>query len=202
MHNRHGLSKHPLYRVWAGILARCYTLSAANYNFYGGIGVRVCDLWKNDFTSFYEWALSKGWQKGMQIDKDILAKQKNMPPNMYSPELCSIVTSKENCNTKKSNRVIEYNGVSLNIKQWANKIGINRTTIYLRLKNGWTVEDALTKEIDCNSIKKRIKCITTNEEFDSVSNAARAKKIPACYISGVLTGKHKHSAGLKFEYIK
>jgi len=202
MHNNHGLSKHPLYRIWAGILARCYTPSASNYSIYGGKGVRVCDLWKNDFTSFYKWALSNGWKKGMQIDKDILAKKKNVAANMYSPDLCSIVTSKENCNNKKSNRVIEYNGVSLNIKQWASKIGINRVTIYMRLKNGWTIEDALTKKIDCNSIKKRIKCITTNEEFDSISNAAKHKKIPANYISGVLTGRHNHVGGLKFEYIK
>jgi hypothetical protein len=42
---------------------------------YGGIGVRMCQDWINDFMSFYNWAIVNGWKRGMQIDKDIKARK-------------------------------------------------------------------------------------------------------------------------------
>jgi hypothetical protein len=41
-------------------------------------------------------------------------------------------------------KLIEHNGTTLSVVQWAAKIGIRSNTIYDRLKKGWTVEKALT----------------------------------------------------------
>ena len=38
----HGLSKHPLYRVWKGIRNRCYNKNSSYYPNYGGRGVVMC----------------------------------------------------------------------------------------------------------------------------------------------------------------
>lgn len=73
--DKHGLSKHPLHNVWHGIKCRCYGKSSKGYNNYGALGVIMCDEWKNNFKSFYDWAISNGWEKGLQIDKDIKAKK-------------------------------------------------------------------------------------------------------------------------------
>jgi hypothetical protein len=42
---RHDLSHHPLYRVWNGMMSRCYRPSTNGYEDYGGLGVRVCERW-------------------------------------------------------------------------------------------------------------------------------------------------------------
>lgn len=44
----------------------------------------------------------------------------------------------------KSGRVIEINGVSRNITQWAQACGVSRTTIAQRIKYGWTIERAVS----------------------------------------------------------
>lgn len=34
----HGLSKHPLFDVWRGMIARCYNTDHPKYKDYGGTG--------------------------------------------------------------------------------------------------------------------------------------------------------------------
>lgn len=88
----HQMSKHPLYRVWQDIKRRCYDPNFSPYPYYGGVGVTVCEEWLNHPEKFIEWALSQGWVKGMDIDKDI----KQAGNKIYSPEMCSIVSHRDN----------------------------------------------------------------------------------------------------------
>lgn len=43
--SRHGLSHHPLYRVWLNMIARCTDPTHPAYERYGKRGVSVCDRW-------------------------------------------------------------------------------------------------------------------------------------------------------------
>lgn len=43
-----------LYQTWAGMKQRCYNKNNPSYNYYGGIGISVCDRWLNDFRAFEE----------------------------------------------------------------------------------------------------------------------------------------------------
>ena len=88
----HRLSKHPLYRVWHDIKRRCYNPNFSPYPYYGGIGVTVCEEWLNHPENFIQWAVSQGWVKGLEIDKDI----KQAGNKIYSPEMCSIVSHRDN----------------------------------------------------------------------------------------------------------
>lgn len=47
-------------------------------------------------------------------------------------------------------RIIDFNGVSKSIKEWSNITGLKSATISRRLKNGWSVKDALTKPLKDN----------------------------------------------------
>jgi hypothetical protein len=50
----HGLSGHPLYQTWCGMIARCEQPGSISYPRYGGRGIRVCAEW-HDVTTFIGW---------------------------------------------------------------------------------------------------------------------------------------------------
>lgn len=135
---KHGLVDHPLYKTWCGIKYRCYNKKAREYKWYGAEGVTVCNEWINDFKSFYDWAMSHGWQKGLEIDKDIKGGK------IYSPENCVFVTKKENCNNRRSNTHLTFNGETLTIAQWSDKIGLTQGAICRRLYKGWGIDKSLS----------------------------------------------------------
>lgn len=47
-------SYHPLYPVYNAMIARCYIVGNDSYKDYGGRGIKVCPLWKNNFQKFLE----------------------------------------------------------------------------------------------------------------------------------------------------
>lgn len=53
---KHGHSprgrRHPLYQIWAGMIARCENAKHISWPYYGARGIRVCDRWRNDFDAF------------------------------------------------------------------------------------------------------------------------------------------------------
>ncbi len=100
-HTKHGQSSTPLNQCWRDMKARCYNPNNKHYNLYGGRGVKVCEEWIQDFKPFYDWAITNGYEQGLQLDKDILSKQKNIQPPIYSPETCMFVTPKQNSNNKR-----------------------------------------------------------------------------------------------------
>lgn len=141
----HGLSKHPLYQIWGGIVKRCEDKNCKAYPYYGGNGVVMCKEWRDDFTLFYDWALLNGWKRGLHVDKDIIPKKLGIPALIYSPEMCSVVTMKENMNAISTNVNVEYLGKTQTLKQWAEEYGINYKAFWSRLKLGFEFGLALTR---------------------------------------------------------
>ncbi len=65
----------------------------------------------------------------------------------YCPENCRWVTSTENNNNRSNTLFIEMNGKRLADSEWAKIYGIKRKTIVGRIKLGWSVSDAITKQL-------------------------------------------------------
>ena len=84
----HGLTKHPLYHVWMNIKLRCHDVNDKSYNRYGKRGIAVCDEWRENFKSFYDWAMSKNWKNGLSVDR--IDNNGN-----YDPANCRLATPKE-----------------------------------------------------------------------------------------------------------
>ena len=89
----HGESKTRLYKSWSKMIERCENQSYHAFGRYGGRGISVCREWRHNFAAFRDWALEKGWRKGLQIDR--IDNDGN-----YEPSNCQWLTKSDN--TKKS----------------------------------------------------------------------------------------------------
>lgn len=133
------LSRHPLMAVFHSMKQRCYDPDCKEFKWYGAKGVRMCDEWKDDFVAFYDWGISNGWSKGLEIDKDI--KGNGL---LYSPDTCLFVTEKQNCNKRVSSKYYTYNGETRTAAEWSDLLKISQQVLYKRIKHGWSVERSLT----------------------------------------------------------
>ena len=50
-----------LYRVWRGMIDRCYYPSHNRYSEYGGRGIFICEEWRSNYAAFREWAITSGY---------------------------------------------------------------------------------------------------------------------------------------------
>ena len=85
----HGLSQHPLYRAWAGIVTRCENPNSPRYRSYGARGVYMCSEWRGNPAAFIEWAIEAGWTPGL-----VCARYGDSGP--YAPNNCRFITRSEN----------------------------------------------------------------------------------------------------------
>ena len=123
--------------IWRTMKRRCYNLNSKQYENYGGRGILICDEWK-DFPAFYTWAISSGYSEGLTIERI-------NNDNGYSPDNCKWVTRKVQANNRRTNRPITFNGVTLNLVQWAEALGITKGSLAQRIdKFHWSIEESLT----------------------------------------------------------
>lgn len=136
----HGLSrKVPEYEVWKGMLARCRDPRNISYPWYGGRGVTVCERWKS-FENFYADMGPRPTPKH-QIDRMDSTSE-------YAPTNCRWVTKQEQARNQANNRLLTFNGETLPLAAWADRLGMSPSAIGQRLRKlGWTVDRALTEPV-------------------------------------------------------
>lgn len=131
------LSNHKLYHILHGVKNRCYNIKHKAYPRYGGRGITICDEWLNDFKSFYDWAMSNGYQDNLTIDR--IDNDKG-----YSPENCRWVDRKTQQRNRRSNRNYTISGETHCLKEWCEILNLNYNTVHRRIKYyNWTIEKAL-----------------------------------------------------------
>lgn len=135
---KHGLNETRIYKTWVRMKVRCYNQNHDRYKNYGGRGITVCDEWKNDFKKFYEWAMKNGYSDDLTIDRiDVNGN--------YEPSNCRWITNKEQCNNRRNNHFITYNGKTQTVSEWAEEIGLDYNTLLVRINRlHWDIEKALT----------------------------------------------------------
>lgn len=116
-----------IYWCWKSIKQRCLNPRSQAYHNYGARGIGVCEEWMQ-FEPFLEWALSSGYQKGLDIDRAD-------NDGDYSPENCRWVTRRENTNNRRITVYITINGETLPQEYWRDRTGIPTETMYLWRKN-------------------------------------------------------------------
>lgn len=111
-HTTHGGSTTPLYNAYATLLSRCYNPNVAQYSGYGGRGITVCPEWRHSFGEFQKWALTHGYEEGLQIDR----RDNNKG---YSPDNCRYVpqiVNAHNTGLLSRNNNTGFRGVNKNLR--------------------------------------------------------------------------------------
>jgi|GEM_PF-1200935 len=123
------------YRIWQAMLNRCRNKRAPHYNNYGGRGVSVCAEWF-EFTSFISdmGECPSGDYSIERVDNE----------EGYSKQNCKWATRQEQGRNKRNNRLISFNGETMILKDWADRIGIDQASLRERLEK-WPLDAALTK---------------------------------------------------------
>lgn len=141
----HAMSRTSFNNVWRKMLIRCKNNKDPAYKDYGGRGIIV--EWENffefkkDMYELYLEHIEKFGKYNTTLDR--IDNNGN-----YSKNNCRWATRKEQANNRRSNVLITYEGITLNIKQWAKKMGISHKTLYTELYRGYDFENIAKYFID------------------------------------------------------
>lgn len=137
---KHGFRHLPEYNIWRGMLDRCYNTETAAYPRYGGRGIAMYDEWKESFEAFYR-------DMGPRPSTDHSIDRKDNDKG-YSKDNCRWATSEEQMRNRSNNVYYEKDGEKKLLRQWCDELGLNTSTVYDRIRRGWTFEEAIVPKIE------------------------------------------------------
>jgi hypothetical protein len=122
------------YNAWANMRRRCGDPSNKDYHLYGGKGITVCERWV-DFSNFLE-DMGKKPSRSHSIDR--IDSNGN-----YDPENCRWATAKQQARNISTNVMLDHNGETRCLSEWAEIKGILAPTLRARINSGWSIYDAI-----------------------------------------------------------
>lgn len=136
----HGKSKTKLYAIYHSMISRCNYVGDTNYSAYGGRGIKICDEWKINFLSFYEWALNNGYKETLSIERLDCNGD-------YEPSNCTWIPLSQQALNRRSTRHIKVNGETKTLSQWAKVVGVSHTAIINAGKRGISAETYIQRKL-------------------------------------------------------
>ena len=140
---KNGLRNTRLYTTYTNMKQRCNNKNCSAYKNYGARGITVCKKWDNDFLSFYNWALSNGYNDNLTLDR--IDNDKG-----YCPSNCRWVDMSVQGNNKRNNVLLEADNEEKTFRELCNDYNIAYSTLYTRIRRGWSLEKALTEPVHTN----------------------------------------------------
>lgn len=126
---------HPLFSIWLGILSRCNLPSHPAFKHYGGRGITVAPEWMT-FATFAD-------DMGPRPSPGHSVERKEVNASYSKDNCCWATTIEQGRNTRRTHW-LTHDGVTLSLPAWAERVGIDASTLSTRLQRGWPIDVALT----------------------------------------------------------
>lgn len=133
----HSMSNSKEYKVWCAMKTRCTNPNRDNYKYYGGRGIKVCKEWLESFETFYK-DMGPCPSPEHTIERDDVDAD-------YSPGNCKWVHLKEQAFNKRNSIKVVYKDNEISLSKLVRDLGLDYDLMYVRISNGWSVEDAIEK---------------------------------------------------------
>lgn len=124
------------YDIWNSMIQRCHNPKNRAYPRYGGRGIQVCARWRHSFKNFIT---DVGPRPTVAHSLD---RKRN--DGDYEPRNVRWATPIQQGNNSRINVVIEHDGQSMTVAEWARTAKLPVHTLYSRLRLGWPMARALT----------------------------------------------------------
>jgi hypothetical protein len=131
----HGMTRTRIYRIWSGMLNRCYNPNNQAYSLYGARGIGVCERW-HTFENFLA-DMGENYRSDLTIDRID-------NDGSYEPENCRWADWKTQARNKSNNRLVVIDGEMASVAEHAERYGTNWRIIQTREQAGWSIEAAIT----------------------------------------------------------
>lgn len=136
---KHNQRHTKLYEIWKSMKQRCFNPNNSSFHRYGGRGIIVCDDWKNNFSSFYDWSMTNGYSQNLSLDR--IDNNSN-----YCPENCRWTDKLTQANNTRTNRYFVYKNQTKTIAEWSRFFNISYKNLYIKLqKNNFDAERTFSK---------------------------------------------------------
>lgn len=125
------------YSSWLNMKARCLNTNAPYYKYYGARGISICKRWLS-FENFFS---------DMGEAPITMTLERNDVNKGYFPRNCRWATRQEQQDNRRSNHNITFKGQTKCIAAWARELEINTQTLRNRIRRGWPIKIALSKQL-------------------------------------------------------
>lgn len=134
----HGMTNTPEWYSWSAMRTRCLNPNVVDYSRYGGRGITFCESW-SDFSAFFA---DMGYRpEGTTLDRiDVNGN--------YCKENCRWATSKQQGRNRRNSTLLTHKGQTKCISEWAEYLDVSVNTLIARIREGWSISDALETPID------------------------------------------------------
>lgn len=85
---------HPLYGKYKSMMTRCHKPNHRTYQGYGSRGISVCKDWREDYLTFFNWAINSGWKEKLSLDRI-------NPDGNYEPSNCRWIPLSQQTSTSR-----------------------------------------------------------------------------------------------------
>lgn len=124
------------YHSWKAMRARCWYPRSPSYQYFGALGIEVCEEWAYSFSTFLKDMGTKPSPRHGISRKDAKGD--------FTPDNCYWATPNEQQRNSLKAIFLEFQGERHCLTEWSEKLGISVHTISTRINRfGWTPEQAL-----------------------------------------------------------